>query len=308
MGEKYVIWHIEGGLGKNIMATALCNDIKQSYPDRKFILVCSYPELFLNFKSIDKVYHSGHRSYFYESYIKDKDTLIFKHDPYNQTGHITQKNHVIKSWCELLNIKYNNQQPILPLNYSQSEIINNDPPPKPVLLLQTTGGATSTELNPSSYNWSRDIPYELAVNIVNKFKDKYYIVHLTKPNGYSLANVERVDSKIPLTQLFKIIKDSTKRILIDSAVQHACAAFNLPSDVLWIGTSPTLFGYDLHRNIVANQPTIANQLFNSYTYDYEFQDNELECPYLNFEDIFNKEEVLNRLDSQDNFIKLHRQL
>ena len=308
MEEKYVIWHIEGGLGKNIMATALCNDIKQQYPDRKFILVCSYPELFLNFKCIDKVYHSGHRSYFYESYIKDKDVLIFKHDPYSQTGHITKKNHVIKSWCELLNIEYKNQQPQLPFNYAQVEATNNNPPQKPTLLLQTTGGASSVELNPAPYNWVRDIPYKLAFNIVNHFKDRYYIVHLTKPSGYILDNVERVDAKIPLTKLYKIIFDSDKRILIDSAIQHACAAFNLKSDVLWVGTSPTLYGYNLHNNIIANKPTIANHLFNSYTYDYEFQDNELECPYLNYNDIFNTKNVLDNLDTPNNFIKLHRQL
>ena len=46
--NKYVIWHIEGGLGKNIAATSLVEDLKNKYPDRKLILVVSYPEVFLN--------------------------------------------------------------------------------------------------------------------------------------------------------------------------------------------------------------------------------------------------------------------
>ena len=37
--EKYVVWHIEGGLGKNIAATSLLSTIKSKYPDRKFIMI-----------------------------------------------------------------------------------------------------------------------------------------------------------------------------------------------------------------------------------------------------------------------------
>ena len=46
--EKYVIWHIQGGLGKNVAATALIKDLKEKYPDRKLIMVVSWPEIFLN--------------------------------------------------------------------------------------------------------------------------------------------------------------------------------------------------------------------------------------------------------------------
>ena len=46
--DKNLIWHIQGGLGKNIAATALIGDLKQKYPDRKLILVVSHPEAFLS--------------------------------------------------------------------------------------------------------------------------------------------------------------------------------------------------------------------------------------------------------------------
>ena len=54
--DKYVIWHIQGGLGKNIAGTALCASIKQKYPDRKLIMVVSHPEAFLSNPHIDRVY------------------------------------------------------------------------------------------------------------------------------------------------------------------------------------------------------------------------------------------------------------
>ena len=57
--KKYFIWHIQGGLGKNIAATALCKSIKETYPDRELIMVVSYPEAFLNNPHIDRVYNIG---------------------------------------------------------------------------------------------------------------------------------------------------------------------------------------------------------------------------------------------------------
>ena len=42
--EKYIVWHIQGGLGKNIAATSLISGIKEKYLDRKLIMIVSYPE------------------------------------------------------------------------------------------------------------------------------------------------------------------------------------------------------------------------------------------------------------------------
>jgi uncharacterized phage-like protein YoqJ len=56
MEEKYVVWHIQGGLGKNIAATALISDVKKKYSDRKLIMVVSWPDVFLNHPDVDKVY------------------------------------------------------------------------------------------------------------------------------------------------------------------------------------------------------------------------------------------------------------
>ena len=46
--EKYIVWHIEGGLGKNVAATALLPSLAKKYKDRKIIIVASYPEVFLS--------------------------------------------------------------------------------------------------------------------------------------------------------------------------------------------------------------------------------------------------------------------
>ena len=308
MGEKYLIWHVQGGLGKNIAATALTKDIKQKYIDRKFILVCSYPEVFLNDSNIDKVYQLGNHPYFYETYIENKDVIIFKHEPYDQTGHITKQKHLIENWCDLLNIKYTKQQPYFLINYPQNKLSLKWNRPKPILLLQTTGGPFITDIEPTPYEWTRDLPIELAQTLVNKYSSQYHIIHVTKQGGYFLENVERVDTLMSNMELFSLVGASSQRIFIDSCLQHVAAALKLSSIVFWIGTSPKVFGYDLHKNIIAQLPKHANQLINSYIFDYQFHSNNHECPYININEIFDIEKILKELDTTNSFIKLHRQL
>ena len=52
--NKYIVWHIQGGLGKNVAATGLPKTIKEVYSDRQLIMVVSYPEVFLNNPYVDR--------------------------------------------------------------------------------------------------------------------------------------------------------------------------------------------------------------------------------------------------------------
>ena len=287
--EKYIIWHIQGGLGKNIAATALCNDLKQQYKDRKLIMVVSYPEAFLSNPVVDRVYALGQSPYFYQDYIEGKDIVLFRHEPYNQTAHVTKKQHLIHNWCDLLDIEYKNQQPVLFPNYPQRMTTGIWQRPKPVMVIQTGGGPMQGQK--FSYSWTRDMPVEVAQEIINKYSQQYHIIQVTRPDGYQLPGAERIDRPLSNMELFSLLVGSQKRVLIDSCLQHAAAALKLQSTVLWVGTSPTVFGYSSHKNIIAKLPKKANQLIGSYLFDYQFENNMHECPYMDVKDMFNIEEI-----------------
>lgn len=288
--EKYFIWHIQGGLGKNIAGTSLVRTIKEKHPDRQLIMVTSWPEVFLNSKDVDRVFQLGQAPYFYQDYIENKDVIISKHEPYHQTDHITKKKHLIHNWCDLMNLEYRGQTPVIIPNYPQGMLLGLWSRPKPIMLIQTNGGPM--EGQKYSYSWTRDIPQEVAQKVVNKFHNQYHIIQITRPDGYALENVERIDQKMSNMELFSLLVASKKRVLIDSSLQHAAAALNLTSTVLWIGTSPKVFGYKLHNNIEAKLPQRANQLIGSYTFDYQFENNLHECPYLNVGEIFDLDIIL----------------
>lgn len=290
MKEKYFIWHVQGGLGKNIAATALCKTIKETYPDRKLIMVVSYPECFLSNPYIDRVYNLGQSPYFYEDYIEGKDVIISKHEPYHQTAHITKEKHLLHNWCDLMGLSFKNQQPALYPNYTQKMMTGLWQRSKPVMVIQTGGGPMQGQKY--SYSWTRDIPQEVAKAIVQKYSNQYHIIQVTRPDGYALDGVERLDGVLSNMELFSLLVVAKKRVLIDSCLQHAAAALQLQSTVLWIGTSPKVFGYKLHKNIEAKLPKRANQLIGSYTFDYQFENNIHECPYMDVKDIFNIDNIL----------------
>jgi len=291
--EKYLIWHIQGGLGKNIAGTALIKDLKEAYPGRKLIMVVSWPEAFLNNPHVDRVYQLGQAPYFYETYIENKDVIIFKHEPYDQTGHITKTKHLIENWCDIMGIKYTKQQPEIFINFVQKQLLGLWIRSKPIMVIQTNGGPEEGQAY--SYSWTRDMPQDLAQAIVNKHKNEYHIIQITRPDGYNLEGVERFDKKVSNFELFAVLVAAQKRILIDSCLQHVAAAFKLPSTVFWIGTSSVVFGYDLHQNIQAKLPKRANQLIGSYLFDYQFENNTHECPYVDLSDIFDIQDVLNKV-------------
>lgn len=294
--EKYLIWHVEGGLGKNIAATSLCRSIKEFYSDRKLIMVVSYPEVFLNNPYIDRVYYIGSKSYFYDDYIRDKDTLIFRQEAYNQTDHILRKKHLINSWCDILNIPYTNQQPQVYINMAQKMTVGLWKRDRPTMVIHTNGGPfTNQKYN---YSWTRDIYTELSQKIVDRYKDRYHIFQVARKDAEKLNGVELIDSQLSNMELFALLVASKKRLLIDSCLQHAAASFRIPSTVLWIGTSPKVFGYDLHNNIVANPPDGNIKLIDSYMFDYALDGILHECPYLDHNSMFNIEDIYNSIDKQ----------
>ena len=294
--EKYLVWHIEGGLGKNIAATSLCQSIKQHYPDRKLIMVVSHPEVFLNNPYIDRVYFINNKSYFYDDYIKDKDTLIFKQEPYNQTDHILSQKHLINNWCDILQIPYTNQQPQVYVNMAQKMTIGLWKRNKPTMVIQTNGGPLTQQKY--NYSWSRDIPFDLAQQIVDNYKKDYHIFQITRPDSQKLDGVEFIDKSLSNMELFAMLIESKKRLLIDSCMQHAAASFKIPSTVLWIGTSPKVFGYNLHDNIVANPPQGKVKLIDSYIFDYNLDGVLHECPYIDYSEMFDISNIYNSIDKQ----------
>jgi len=289
MDNKFLVWHIEGGLGKNVAATSLLPSIARKYKDRKIVVVASYPEVFLNHPDVYRVYRVGMTAYFYEDYILNKDTLVFRHEPYFQTGHILKQKHLIENWAELLGVDYKKELPNLHFNMMQKKLPNIWQRQKPILLIQTNGGLFQGQA--LDYAWTRDMPIELANYIVDKVGKNYHVIQITRENCPQIPGAEVVNYPMSNMELFGLVAASEQRFLIDSSLQHAAAALNLPSTVFWIGTSPENFGYEMHTNIKSLPPNGQTKMIDSYLFDYSFDGQLHECPYQDLNEMFNMDVI-----------------
>ena len=220
--EKYSIFHVQGGLGKHIAASAVAKCIKNNHPSRKLIVVSVYTDVFMNLPFVDRVYQLGNTSYFYQNYIENKDSLIFHNEPYFTTDHIHKRLPLIQTWCKMYDLKYNGETPELIFNSLQKKISKDvwNKGDKPVMIIHTNGGLISQDAKP--YMWARDMPFDIAQQIVDKYHKKYTIYQCTKLNSPKLINASQIqfDENMQLSTLefLSVLIHSKKRILIDGIV------------------------------------------------------------------------------------------
>lgn len=297
--EKYSIFHCQGGLGKIIASTAVAKCIKNNHPHRKLIIICPYPDVYLNLPFVDRVYQLGNTNYFYQNYIENKDSLIFHNEPYFTTDHIHKRLPLIQTWCKMYGLEYNGEMPEIFFNPLQKKIAKDvwNKNKKPVMVIHTNGGMITPDAKP--YMWARDMPFDIAQQIVDRYHKQYTIYQCTKINSPKCINANIIEynneMQMSTMEFLSIILHSDKRILIDSCLQHAAAALKLPSIVLWNGTSPKVFGYDIHTNIETIKPQNF-KLPDSYLFDFDFNGIEHEYPFNENEDLFDINKIFEQIE------------
>jgi len=293
MAKKYSLFHVQGGFGKHIAATAVAKCIKNNHPSRELILTAVYTEIYQNLPFVDRVYQLGNTSYYYQTYVEDMDSLIFANEPYFTTDHVNKKLPLIQTWSKMYGLKYKGEMPQITFNHLQKKIAKefwtNRANGKPIMVIQTNGGLLNEQ---RPYLWARDMPIALAQKLVDHYEKDYHIFQITKPAGEVLDGVEVIKDPMSNMELVSVLLQSEKRILIDSCMQHAAAALKMPSVVLWNGTSPKVFGWDMHTNIQARKPA-KFKLPNSVFFDFDFIGVEAEYPYVDEEeDIFDFDKII----------------
>lgn len=250
----YNIFHVEGGVGKNIMATAVVRNICKNFPENKTIVVAPYLDVFLHNPKIYRLFKTGNSPYFYDDYVKEKNPKIFRLEPYHSPGYLLKKEHLTESWCKIYGLKLDNRGPELYFNKMEDTNLlalkQKFSPTKPIIIVQTNGGLGYGE-NHINFHWFRDMPLGYYQKIINAYQDKFTFVHMRTNNQLPLNNV--VYPNLPsIRESLNLMRLSEGAICIDSLVQHTMAAYGKKSLVCWIGNSPNVFGYKIHTNIKSN--------------------------------------------------------
>ena len=108
---KNIILWVTGGVGRNIMATAVVRNIKKAYPNKDLIVIAGCPDIFLRNPNIRRVLRMGQCFYFYEDYILNSKSFVINVEPYQSYDYIYKKKHFVECWCDLIGIPCDNIYP-----------------------------------------------------------------------------------------------------------------------------------------------------------------------------------------------------
>jgi hypothetical protein len=87
---------------------------------------------------------------------------------------------------------------------------------KPILLLQTNGGPLEGQTY--GYSWTRDMPYDVALEIANKHRNTHHIIQICRPDSQAIPGAEVASQPLSNMELFALVIASDKRVLIDSCL------------------------------------------------------------------------------------------
>lgn len=288
---KYVIFDVTGGIGKHIASTAVVSNIKLAYPDSKIVVVAAWPRVFVNNPDVYRVFGNGELRYFYDDYIKDKEFLFLKSEPYHHTDYIKHERHLIDVWSEQCGVPTVVTSPKLYINpveqllFRSKYVVDN----KPILILQANGGMNL----PYPYSWVRDMPLNFVNSIVNILKPHFKILHIRTNNqpqyGDGVIGVTSDD----IRELFCVLNLPSKRLLIDSFGQHAVTALGQSATVLWPINNVKILGYESNNNIIGNIPSDLQKPY-AYIEEYRLEGVLSDYPY-DDKEIFSATEVAEKL-------------
>ncbi len=287
------MFQISGTIGDCVMATAVCEAIKKKYFDAELIVISNFIEVFYNNPFVDRVFRFNELIYFYETYIENEEIKVFANNPNFQSETILKTDNLIKIWCDMVGVDYNNERPQIYLTNRETSFYGKNFGSKnPILVLQTNGGNTGD----SRYSWARDLPVHVVKSVIEEFRDVYDICHIRRNDQIKYENTIPIENN--LRDVFGLLQWSTKRLFIDSFAQHAASALNLPSTVCWITTDPKVYGYGIHDNIISNPFTQKSNIIKSYLTKYDIDGESSEFPYGDEKEIFDVDAIIKSIKRQ----------
>lgn len=253
-----LVLHINGGLGKCIMSTAVIASYKRTYPDSKVIIVSGYPEVFVNNPYVYKNFPFA-TPYLWKDYYGQAGWKVSAHDPYMEESWIKNENlHLIDIWCRMLGVDSVQKTPLLyfasPEVDELNAMIKVD---KPLVVVQSTGGA-----NAAARSWTRTPPAGEFDEFLGRYKETHFVVHLCLPETPVLTNVHQRVENLNRRQALALVYFAAEVVGIDSFGLHARAANPEagPTTVFFpLAESVVRLGYDKFVNLVPT-PAVQNML------------------------------------------------
>lgn len=262
--DKKILFRVAGGLGKNILATAVVKQIRAEFPNATIHVQASYPRAFTALPGIDRVYGFQSNPDFREIH---QDYEIIAPEPYLDLEYRQKTRHVVDAWCDMAGVKPPvNKAGEIKLSSRESEYAKQRcqrPESKKLIAVQLFGGTSYYSAqeagNPHQSKHYRDLPKETAQAIVMQLVQAGYIVlQIALPTEPQLQGAMQImqlmpnPNEIPDPRLVWACLDQCDALItIDTQALHAWHALGKSGAiVLWGGTHQNCLGYPDDVNMV----------------------------------------------------------
>ena len=291
-GIETIIFIVDGGIGKVIASTAVVRRMSEEFPDKRIVVLCGFPDIYLNNPRVFRVFNFSNPINFYEDFVNQKSVVV-KVEPYTDYGYMFGGRHLIDAWCEMIGIKRNGAMPEMfflekELARAGSYVKKLCGGAKKFVMVQWTGGIIPQEKTELSYMDAqmrmhrRSIDKSVAQKLVNKLVSRDFVVgSVQHENTPEIKGIERLFfAGSPVRGVIALLKHSRGFIGIDSFLHHGAAALGVPGVVVWGGTSPDKLGYTEHVNLTRKVcPTPFCHRPDSFVFDASNIGTVWECPH-----------------------------
>lgn len=235
--QTNLLLHINGGLGKCIMATAVIRSYKEANPNSKVVVVSGYPEVFIHNPDVWRNFPFN-TPYLWKDYYGAPGWNVEAQDPYLTEAWIkNRKQHLIDIWCGMLRIPSVQKTPLLYFSGPEVDelqsMIKTD---KPLIVVQSTGGSQA-----GARSWTRNPPQVEFEEFLKSHLESHFILHLALPETPVLANVHQRVDNLDRRRAMCLFYYCNEVIGIDSYGLHVRAANT--------GSGPSTFFFPIAETI-----------------------------------------------------------
>lgn len=269
MSKKCLI-NVEGGLGKNVMLTAILAEFKAHGEYDEMYVISPYFDVFKSCSVVTDAFPPGQGT-LYQELVLDEDCDVFWKEPYSNQRFIKKQCHLFDAWAEEFGFKLlMNENTYVP---QLDKIAEEYPRVKQIAdekmnewnhnfcIVQFNGGQSplgpmqDQNGNPIPYNDQQEAikrNYYKGEKIVQLLKEKYpdtTVVHFALPNEPTIEGTVKV--QMPYLAYHLIAAEAKAIVCTDSSLQHLSTGVNDNVTVIWGETRPEHFGYGCNNNVCA---------------------------------------------------------
>lgn len=269
MSKKCLI-NVEGGLGKNIMLTAILVEFKAKKGYDEVYVISPYFDVFKACSVVTDAFPPMQGT-LYQELVLDEECDIYWKEPYSNQRFIKKQCHLFEAWAEELGFELDNN----PATYEP--LLDKIPEEYPAVakaveeylskwqnnfcLVQFSGG--QSPLTPMQDKNGQPVQYraeqealkrnyfkgEKVVQLLQKKYPGATIVHFALPNEPTIEGAVKI--QVPYLAYHLIAAKAKEIVCIDSSLQHLATGTNDNITVIWGETRPEHFGYMRNRNVTA---------------------------------------------------------